>query len=166
MMNDDDNDNDELMNWMISVIYSYTSYLHYNPIQCSFGILIHRASDEHQSTASLSGNNSTGMTLKNHKNEFIAEQSRIQDNIFENIQNHCDELLDELRQEESLNPNTAMNHCHDCMETLIVYLKETFETLSFLPRAIAEVCQYTTCRHISQFIQEVLREGDVGMSID
>ena len=104
------------------------------------------------------------MTLNKHKNEFIAEQSRIQDNIFENIRNHCNELLQELQEEDALNPSTAMNHCHDCMETLIAYLKETFETLSFLPRAIAEVCQYTTCRHISQFIQEILREGEVGVN--
>lgn len=101
------------------------------------------------------------MTLLKKKNEFVTEQSRIQDNIFENIRNHCNELLAELQEEEALNPSQAMNKCHDCVENLIVYLKETFETLSFLPRAITEVCQYTTCRHISQFIQEILREGEV-----
>ena len=37
--------------------------------------------------------------------------------------------------------------------------------ISFLPRAIQEVCQFTTCRRIAQFFQKILTEGEGPVSV-
>ena len=42
------------------------------------------------------------------------------------------------------------------------YLREAFSSVGFLPRATIEACEFATCRHVAQFLQQVLTEGEVG----
>ena len=105
------------------------------------------------------------MSLDKKKHDFVARQSRLQDNIVEAIQTHCDEVLSPLEEEDELNATSPSQQPHECVQNLITYLKTTFDTISFLPRAIQEVCQFTTCRHVAQFFQKILTEGEGPVSV-
>ncbi len=105
------------------------------------------------------------MSLDKKKHDFITRQSRLQDNIVEAIQTHCDAMLEGLEDEDELNASSPAQQPHECVQNLISYLKSTFDMISFLPRAIQEVCQFTTCRHIAQFFQKILTEGEGPVSV-
>ena len=48
------------------------------------------------------------------------------------------------------------------MSELVDYLREAFSSVGFLPRATIVACEFATCRHVAQFLQQVLTEGEVG----
>lgn len=112
-----------------------------------------RANDEKQTGGSMS--------LEKKKSDFVKSQSQLQDSIIESIQNQCDLLLEDLKSPDELAPSQQDQQPHSCINDMITYLKVTFELISFLPRAIYEVCQFTTCRHIGQYFQQLLTESEV-----
>ena len=96
------------------------------------------------------------------KSEFVAMQSRVQDGLFESLASRSDELLEPLQEDGALSPGEASQQPHECVSELVSYLREVFASVSFLPRATIEACQFATCRHVAQFLQQVLTEGEVG----
>ena len=128
----------------------------YNELSCiSFPFLffINRANDEKQTGGSLS--------LDKKRSDFITAQSRLQDQIIESIQTHCDEFIEDLKDPEELAPSQQNQQPHPSVSNMITYLRVTFELIAFLPRSFYEVCQFTTCRHIGQYFQQLLTESDV-----
>lgn len=117
----------------------------------------YRANDVKQTGGSLS--------LDKKRSDFINEQSQLQDNIIESIQTQCDTLIEDLRSADELSPSQQYQQPHECVNNMITYLKVTFEVISFLPRSLYEVCQFTTCRHIGQYFQQLLTESDVQIYI-
>ena len=103
------------------------------------------------------------MSLDKKRSEFINEQSQGQDTIIESIQAQCDELIEDLRSPDELAPTQQSQQLHACVMDMITYLKVTFELISFLPRSLYEVFQFTTCRHIGQYFQQLLTESEVGI---
>ena len=102
------------------------------------------------------------MSLEREKSEFVAMQSRVQDGLFESLASRCDEILAPLEEEGALSPSEASKQPHECVSELVDYLREAFSSVGFLPRATIEACEFATCRHVAQFLQQVLTEGEVG----
>lgn len=102
------------------------------------------------------------VSLERKKSEFVAMQSRVQDGLFESLASRCDEILAPLEEEGALSPSEASQQPHECVSELVDYLREAFSSVGFLPRATIEACEFATCRHVAQFLQQVLTEGEVG----
>ena len=69
------------------------------------------------------------MSLDKKKHDFITRQSRLQDNIVEAIQTHCDAMLEGLEDEDELNASSPAQQPHECVQNLISYLKSTFDMI-------------------------------------
>lgn len=89
----------------------------------------------------------------------------MQDAMIEGIGNECDSILSSLEDSNCLCPSSPEQQPHECVSQLTSYLKSTFDRLSFMPQAIIEVCQFTTCRHIAQYFQTLLTEGDNSVNV-
>lgn len=105
------------------------------------------------------------MSLDKQKHQFVSQQSKLQDTIVETIQEQCDELLGELNDPDVLFAATPNQQRHECVESVKEYLASAFKEVSVLPRAMIEVCEFTTCHHIAQFFQELISNGEVGVRV-
>lgn len=106
-----------------------------------------------------------GLSLDKYRHDFIEQQSQIQDAMIEGIGNECTAILSELDDSEHLCPSNPAQQPHDCANRVMDYLKSVFERLSFMPRSLIEVCQFTSCRHIAQYMQSLLADGEGSINV-
>ena len=106
-----------------------------------------------------------GLSLDKYRHDFISQQSMIQDAMIEGIRNQCTAILSELDDSDHLCPSSPSQQPHECASRVMNYLKSVFERLSFMPRSLIEVCQFTSCRHIAQYMQSLLADGEGSINI-
>lgn len=105
------------------------------------------------------------MSLDKQKHEFVSQQSKLQDAIVESIQEQCDALLEQLNDPDVLFSSNLNQQRHDCIDSVKEYLTGVFKEIDVLPRAMVEVCEFTTCHHIAQFFQNLISDGEVSVGV-
>eukprot|EP01083_Nonionella_stella_P025803 71064_1 len=89
------------------------------------------------------------------KEHFLRSRTRCEDLIFELVNHKIDDFLS-LYWSVDWSPSSPNKECNAFVEDLIQYAETTFQCLTFMPSAMKEAVHFTTFKHISNEIMQLL----------